>query len=291
MNRNIRFILIPVLVAAIAVFYFLSTSSTPNTAETVATNESSTTSVRTESTTHGQEENEDEDDPIRVGMSGGYRPYTYVDDNGDLTGFDVEVWTHIGQRIGRDVEFVTSDFSGLFGMLDAGQLTTIANQITVTESRLEKYIFSDPYVYYGAQLAVQEGNKEIYDLETLKGKTIGVDLGTNYEEMVRNFDRENEIEIITYDSGSGALQDVAIGRIDAYLNDRLAIQTTIIESGLPLSLAGEPLETLHNAFPFVISEENQDLIVEVNQVIEDLNNDGTLAAISLKYFPVDITKE
>ena len=228
---------------------------------------------------------------IKVGMSGGYKPYTYLDDQGELTGFDVDVWKAIGNKLGLEVTFVTSDFSGLFGMLDAGQLTTIANQITVTDSRLEKYLFSDPYVYYGAQLAVSDGVTDIRDLETLKGKTLGVDLGTNYEEMVRLFDTDNQINIVTYDSGSGALQDVAIGRIDAYLNDKLALLTTINESGLPVVLAGEPLETLFNAFPFVVSEENEILVGQVNEAIQALQEDGTLEALSLKYFPIDITKE
>lgn len=228
---------------------------------------------------------------IKVGMSGGYKPYTYVDENGDLTGFDVDVWTEIGQRLNVNVEFVTSDFSGLFGMLDAGQLTTISNQITVTDSRLEKYLFSDPYVYYGTILAVHEDTRTIDGLASLKGKKVGVDLGTNYEASLRAYDTDNEIEIITYDSGSGALQDVAIGRIDAYLQDKLVLLTSINEAGFPLKLAGEPIETLYNAFPFVTNEDNAALILEVNSAIADLYEDGSFEAISLKYFPVDITKE
>ena len=229
--------------------------------------------------------------PIKVGMSGGYKPYTYLNDDGELTGFDVDVWKEIGKRVDREVQFVTSDFSGLFGMLDVGQITTIANQITVTDARLEKYDFTVPYVYYGAQLLTHEDNMEIVDLETLKGKKVGVSLGSNYEEMVREFDVNGEIEVVTYDSGSGSTQDVAIGRIDAVFNDKLALLTTIKESGLPLKLSGEPIKDLQNAFPFVRNEENAALIKEVDAAIQGMYDDGTIEAISLKYFEIDITKK
>ncbi len=228
---------------------------------------------------------------VIIGMSGGYKPYTFVDESGQLTGFDVDVWKEIGQRLDISVAFETSDFSGLFGKLDTKQITTIANQITVTPERQEKYLFSDPYVYYGAQLVVHKDNDDIVDLETLKGKKVGVALGSNYESMIRDFDINNEIEIITYEDYQGSLQDVSLGRIDAVLNDRLAGLDAINESGFDIKFGGEPVEELYNAFPFVDSEENEAFISEVNEVIGQIYADGTLEAISVKWFNVDISKK
>lgn len=230
------------------------------------------------------------EDKLIIGMSGGYKPYTFIDEKGELTGFDVEVWNEIGKRINRDVEFETSEFSGLFGMLDTGKITTIANQITVTEQRQEKYDFSKPYVFYGAQLVVASDNDEIVDLQSLKGKKVGVSLGSNYEQMINDFDVNNEIEVITYESYLGSLQDVAVGRIDAVLNDRLAGMTMIKESGLAIKFGGEPVEMLFNAFPFVKSEENVALLLEVDTAIEAMRADGTLENISKKWFDVNITE-
>ncbi len=288
-----KIILGVIAIIAIATIAIVNTSNNEESIEASAVSDQTQTDdvANTDSSEPKAEEAIVTANPIKVGMSGGYLPYTYIDDDGELTGFDVDIWLEIGNRIGRDIEFVTSDFSGLFGMLDAGQITTIANQITVTESRLEKYIFSDPYVYYGAQLVVKEGVTDITDLESLKGKKVGVDLGTNYEEIIRNFDTEGAIEIITYSSGSSTLQDVSIGRIDAYINDKLALLTSIKESGLPVVLAGEPVETLFNAFPFAINDDNKALIEEVNTALDDMRNDGTLETISLKYFTIDISEE
>lgn len=233
--------------------------------------------------------NQEEDDLI-IGMSGGYKPYTFIDEEGNLTGFDVEVWKEIGVRMDKSIGFQTSEFSGLFGMLDTGKITTIANQITVTDQRQEKYDFSSPYVFYGAQLIVASDDEIITDLESLKGKKVGVSLGSNYEQIIRDFDTTNEIEVITYESYLGSLQDVAVGRIDAVLNDRLAGLGMINESGLDIKFGGEPVEMLYNAFPFVKSEENSKLLVEVNMAIEEMRVDGTLEEISKKWFDVNITE-
>lgn len=232
-----------------------------------------------------------EEKVIKVGMSGGYKPYTYIDENSELTGFDVDVWKEIGSRIGYEIEFQTADFSGLFGLLDSDKINTIANQITVTDERTQKYDFTDPYVHYGAQLVVKGDNNDINSLESLKGKRVGVSLGSNYEKMIKDYDVNSEIEVVTYESFQGSLQDVSIGRIDAVLNDKLASLIAIEESGLDIKFGGEPVERLQNAFPFIKNDENKSLIADINLAIEDMYNDGTMKEISLKYFPVDITVE
>lgn len=229
-------------------------------------------------------------DTLVIGMSGGYKPYTFTDETGNLVGFEVDTWYEIAKRIDKKVTFLTADFSGLFGFLDSGKVTTISNQITVNEKRLEKYDFSAPYVYYGAQLVVKDDNATIVDLSSLKGKKVGVSLGSNYEEMINTFDVNGEIEVITYESFQGSLQDVSLGRIDAVLNDKLASLTAITETGLSLKLAGEPVEMLFNAFPFVKGD-NEHLIQEVNAAIDAMYADGTFEAISLKWFPVNITEK
>lgn len=230
------------------------------------------------------------EDAIIIGMSGGYKPYTFTDEAGELVGFEVDTWHEIGQRINREIAFQTADFSGLFGMLDSGKIDTISNQITVNEKRLEKYEFSLPYVYYGAQLVTKTDNDSIVDLKSLIGKKVGVSLGSNYEEMIKTYDVDHAIEVITYESYQGSLQDVALGRIDAVLNDRLAGLTAIHESGLDLMLAGEPIEMMFNAFPYTTDQEPE-LILAINEAIEAMHADGTFEEISLKWFPVNITEK
>jgi len=224
---------------------------------------------------------------VKVGMSGRYFPFTFSKMD-KLQGFEVDIWDEIARRTDYKVEYVTSSFSGLFGMLEAGHIDTISNQITMTEARLAKYAFTTPYVIDGVQVTVRKGRDDIQGIEDLKGKKVAVNLGSNFEEILRKFDTKNEINIVTYDSGLE--QDVALGRMDAYIMDRVSSLQLIEKSGLPLQLAGQPFEKIENAMPFLNKPSQLALRDQVNKTLAAMRADGKLAEISNKWFGSDITK-
>ncbi|KMV29321.1 amino acid ABC transporter substrate-binding protein [Photobacterium swingsii] len=224
---------------------------------------------------------------VKVGMSGRYFPFTFVKQD-QLQGFEVDLWNEIAKRNDYKVEFVTANFSGLFGLLETGRIDTISNQITITPERVSKYAFSDAYVIDGAQLVVRKGNDSIKSTEDLAGKKVGVNLGSNYEQLLRKLTNASEIEIKTYDTGIE--HDVALGRTDAFVMDRLSSLELIKKANLPLQLAGQPFEKIENAWPFVKSEKGQALRDQVNAALSAMREDGTLAKISIKWFDADITQ-
>ncbi|MEJ2766805.1 amino acid ABC transporter substrate-binding protein [Photobacterium sp. MCCC 1A19761] len=224
---------------------------------------------------------------VKVGMSGRYFPFTFVKQD-QLQGFEVDLWNEIGKRNDYQVEFVTANFSGLFGLLETGRIDTISNQITITEARLAKYLFADPYVIDGAQLVVRKGNDSIHSTADLDGKTVGVNLGSNYEQLLRELDKDGKINIKTYETGIE--HDVALGRTDAFVMDRLSSVELIKKANLPLQLAGEPFERIENAWPFLKTEKGEKLRNEVNQALKAMREDGTLTEISRKWFDADITR-
>ena len=225
---------------------------------------------------------------VKVGMSGRYFPFTFVKLD-KLQGFEVDLWDEIGRRNDYNVEYVTASFSGLFGLLETGRIDTISNQITITDVRKAKYLFADPYVVDGAQIAVRKGRDDIQGIEDLEGKTVAVNLGSNFEQLLRDYDKDNKINIKTYDTAIE--HDVALGRADAFVMDRLSVLEVIKKTGLPLQLAGQPFETIENAWPFVKNEKGTKLQAEVNKALIDMRADGTLEKISLKWFDADITKK
>lgn len=224
---------------------------------------------------------------VKVGMSGRYFPFTFVKQD-ELQGFEVDLWNEIGKRNNYEVEFVTANFSGLFGLLETGRIDTISNQITITPERSAKYLFTAPYVVDGAQLVVKKGNSEIRGLEDLDGKTVGVNLGSNYEQLLRDLDTNGTIKIKTYDTGIE--HDVALGRTDAFVMDRLSTMQLIQKANLPLEPVGEPFERIENAWPFVDNERGTQLRDAVNRALEAMRADGTLEEIAVKWFDADITK-
>jgi putative amino-acid transport system substrate-binding protein len=228
-----------------------------------------------------------QDGPLRVGMSGQYFPFTFVEQD-ELKGFDVDVMNAIGEEMGRDIKYETANFSGLFGMLESGRIDTVANQITITEERQKAYVFSEPYVYDGAQVVTKKGNTEIQSVEDLKGKTVAVNLGSNFEALLRELPYADQIDIKTYESNLE--RDTALGRVDAFVMDRVSASQIIKEKPLPLELAGPTFSQITNAYPFRDTEAGRALRDEVNKTLAALRDDGTLASISEKWFGTDITR-
>jgi putative amino-acid transport system substrate-binding protein len=223
---------------------------------------------------------------LRVGMSGGYFPFTFVRQD-ELQGFEVDVMEALGEELGLEIEFETMSFSGLIGALEAGRIDTIANQITITPEREAAFAFTQPYVIDGAQVVVKAGNDEIGGVEDLKGRTVAVNLGSNFEQLLRDLPYAEEIDIRTYESNIE--QDTALGRVDAFVMDRVSSAQVIKESPLPLALAGAPFSEIRNALPFRDTEEGRALRDRVDAALTTLKEEGKLTEISQKWFDSDIT--
>ena len=219
-------------------------------------------------------------------MSGGYFPFTFVRQD-QLQGFEVDFMNAIAEETGDEVAFETMSFSGLIGALEAGRIDTVANQITITPEREAKFVFSQPYVFDGAQVVVREGNEEIAGVEDLRGKSVAVNLGSNFEELLRELPFADEIDIRTYESNIE--QDTALGRVDAFVMDRVSTAQVIAELPLPLALAGPPFSEIRNALPFRNDEAGRALRDRVDAAITTLKENGTLAEISQKWLGADVT--
>jgi putative amino-acid transport system substrate-binding protein len=223
---------------------------------------------------------------IRVGMSGGYFPFTFVERD-ELKGFEVDVMNAIGEELGAEIEFNTMSFSGLIGALQAGRIDTVANQITITPEREAQFAFSTPYVYDGAQVVTREGNDDVTGVESLRGRSVAVNLGSNFEDLLQSLPYADEIDIRTYESN--VEQDTALGRVDAFVMDRVSASQVIAERGLPLQLAGPPFSTIENALPFRDDEAGRALRDRVNEALDTLRENGTLAEISERWLGADVT--
>ncbi|UKS28862.1 amino acid ABC transporter substrate-binding protein [Paenibacillus sp. HWE-109] len=227
---------------------------------------------------------------LSIGTTAGFYPYVFQNsETNKLEGYEVDVWTEIGKKIKYEIKWQTSEFSGLFGLLDTGKINTIANSISVTDERKKKYLFDDPYVYSGAQLVVKKGNDGIQSLENLKGKKVAIQSGTNFINFVKDFDKKGEITVVNYETAEAGFNDVALSRVDATFSTKASALATIKKTGLPLQLAGQQFNVLPAANPFVTNDENKQLVEQVNKAFQELRKDGTLGNLSKKWFTEDLT--
>ncbi|MFC6666073.1 transporter substrate-binding domain-containing protein [Deinococcus radiopugnans] len=174
---------------------------------------------------------------LKIAVEGTYAPFTFKDDKGNLTGFDVDVARALAARLGLKPEFVLTEWSGILAGLQAGKYDVIINQVGITAERQKSIGFSDAYVYSRPQIAVHSTKGQDYKtLADLKGKRVGVGLGTVFEKDLRD---AGGITVVTYPGTPEYLADLASGRLDAIYNDRLLIGYLAKSQGLPIKGVGD----------------------------------------------------
>ncbi|GAA5786945.1 cysteine ABC transporter [Chitiniphilus shinanonensis] len=223
---------------------------------------------------------------LNVALEGTYPPFNFKDKQGQLTGFEVELARALAQKLGVKAQFTTGEWSGLLAGLQAGKFDVVINQVGDSAKRREVFDFSIPYTYSSAQLIVRRDEKRVFkSLDDLKGKKLGLGLGTNYAEFAKSVPG---IDVKTYPGAPEYLQDLAQGRLDAALNDSLMIPFAIKESKLPVK-AGAPVgEVVTSAIPF--AKGNPKFKAAIDQALKALIADGSFRKLSLKWFGTDVSK-
>ncbi|GAC1029732.1 cystine ABC transporter substrate-binding protein [Pseudomonas sp. No.21] len=224
---------------------------------------------------------------VKVGLEGTYPPFNFQDENGKLTGFEVEFAEALAKELGVKAEFQPSKWDGILAALESKRLDLVINQVTISEERKKKYDFSTPYTVSGIQALVRKGNEDsIKSAADLAGKKVGVGLGTNYEQWLK--ENAPKADIRTYDDDPTKFQDLNVGRIDAILVDRLAAFEMIEKTGGRLAVAGEPFSRQESGI--ALRKGDPELLAAIDKAIAKLKADGTLKAISEKWFKADVTQ-
>ncbi|MCG1054819.1 cystine ABC transporter substrate-binding protein [Mycetohabitans sp. B5] len=223
---------------------------------------------------------------LRIGLEGTYPPFNARDTHGELVGYDVDVAKAIALRLGVKPEFVTTEWSGIIAGLQAGKFDVVVNQVGITPVRQQTLDFSQPYTYSVAQLIQRKNDsRQFKSLDDLKGKKLGVSLGSNYNDMAKSVPG---IGVKTYPGAPEYLRDLAADRIDAALNDRLMLAYLIKTTALPLRPSGTLGQQERVGIPF--KKGNPKFAKAIDDAIAQLKADGTLPKISDKWFGIDVTR-
>lgn len=221
---------------------------------------------------------------LKVATEGTYPPFTFRDEGGELTGFDVDIARALAGRLGLEPEFVLTEWSGILGGLQADKYDVILNQVGITPGRQESIGFSEPYAYSQAQIIVpQEGDFDPQSLADLSGRRVGVGLGSNFEQQLRD---AGGINVVTYPGAPEYLADLAAGRIAAAYNDRLLVGYLIQRDNLPVrgaGVVGDP-EPVGVAF----KKTNTGLGEAIDRALGELRENGEYTEISEKWFGQDV---
>jgi cystine transport system substrate-binding protein len=149
---------------------------------------------------------------LRIGLEGTFPPFDSKAPSGELVGFDVDIAKAVAAKLGVKPEFVTTEWSGIIAGLQAGKFDVIVNQVGITDARKQVLDFSPGYTFSAAQLIQRKDDtRQFKSLDDLKGKKLGVGLGTNYMDMAKSVPG---IDVKTYPGAPEYLADLAAGRLD-----------------------------------------------------------------------------
>ena len=222
-----------------------------------------------------------------VGLEGTYPPFSFQGEDGKLTGFEVDFANALAEHLGVKAKLNPTKWDGMLASLDSKRIDVVINQVTISDERKKKYDFSTPYTVSGIQALVKKGNEgTITKPEDLKGKKVGVGLGTNYEQWLR--DNVQGVDVRTYDDDPTKYQDLRVGRINAILVDRLAALDLVKKTNDTLAVAGAPFSRQEAGV--AVRKGNEDLVEAINKGIAEMQKDGSLAKLSEKWFGADVTK-
>jgi L-cystine transport system substrate-binding protein len=226
-----------------------------------------------------------DDGKLLIGTEGTYAPFTFHDESGDLTGFDVEIATEVAKRLGVEPEFKETQWDAIFAGLDAKRFDMIANQVGIRPDRQEKYAFSDPYITSSAVLIVHKDNNEVKTFEDIKGLNAAQSLTSNYGDMAKKYGAN----LVSVEGFTQSVELLASKRVDVTINDRISfLDYTKQRPEAPIKIAAVSEDA--SASGLMFRKGSDKLVAEVNKALTGMVEDGTYKKISEKWFGEDVLK-
>ncbi|KAB2332848.1 amino acid ABC transporter substrate-binding protein [Bacillus mesophilum] len=242
--------------------------------------------------TGGADENTNEEDllakvkeegELLIGTEGTYPPFTFHDDSGELTGFDVEVAKEVAERLGVEPVFMETQWDAMFAGLDSKRFDMIANQVGIRPDRQEKYDFSEHYITSSGVLITHNDNDTIKDFEHIEGLKAAQSMTSNYADIAREYGAE----IVGVEGFNQAIELINSQRADVTINDNLSfLDFKKQKPDAPVKMVATMDDASQSGFMF--RKGNEPFIEEVNKALEEMIEDGTYLEISEKWFGEDV---
>ncbi|WP_054023213.1 transporter substrate-binding domain-containing protein [Bacillus sp. FJAT-28004] len=232
---------------------------------------------------------------IVVGTGTQFPQVCFIDENGKLTGFDVELVREIDKRL-ADYEFdiQTLEFTNLLLSLETKKIDMIAHEMEQNPERVQKYLFNkEPYAHWRNKIIVDKDNESVQTLADLKGKKVLTTATSAAATILENYNKENgnALELVYQNGGANDnVTQVTSGRVDAFLAADFTL--SLVDPKKELKAVGPALSEADILFMFRKDDpEQQKLSDAVDEVIKELKSDGTLAKLSSEWLGDDFTSK
>lgn len=219
---------------------------------------------------------------LRIGVDASYPPFEDVTPEGELVGFDIDLANEIGRRMGIDIQFVNMGYDGLFDAALVGEVDVLVSALVAGPEQLGRVEYTTPYFNAGDVLVVPLGSS-IEDMGDLEGQTLAVEYGSGGDIEARAWERRLATLAITrHDDPNAAVEAVINGEADAALIDGVSGRLAV-GAHHELRLGNHVTEYL---FAAAVAPDSNELHREIDTVIWEIIQDGTLTEITQRWFGV-----
>ena len=231
---------------------------------------------------------------VRIGTEGAYPPFNYIDENGDLVGFDVDIANALCESAQFECEFVIQDWDGIIPGLIAEKYDAIIASMSITEERKQVVDFTNRYSRSPARFLRKKGSGIVVteDGAGMEGLRIGVQSSTNHENFVQD-NYGHVAEIVSYGSQEDANLDMIAGRLDLLLANSISLSESLLKTD-----DGAEFEFVGPAFSdprwygegagIAVRKGQDELVKAFNEAIAEIRGNGTYQRINEKWFDVDV---
>jgi lysine-arginine-ornithine-binding protein len=208
-----------------------------------------------------------------------YPPFESVDKDGKIIGFDVDLGNEVAQRLGLKAQFVNTAWDGIFMGLNAKKYDVIISSVSITPKREEAYDFSIPYKDSYQILVVKKDEKDIKAKEDIKGKKVGVQIGTTSEKEAKSVAGVGEVK--SYNTFVEPFMELAFGRVEAVIVNGAVANTFIQRYPDKFKITGEPF--LYNKQGIVIRKGEKEIKEAIDRVLKQMTDEGWITKLREKY--------
>ena len=222
-----------------------------------------------------------------VGFDQEFPPMGFIGDDGDYTGFDLDLAKEVAKRLGMEYQAQPIAWDSKDMELESGNINCIWNGFTMT-GREDDYTWSEPYME-NAQVFVVKKDFGIASQADLADKIVEVQMDSSGQKAL---EADPELtgtfgQLITTPDYNTAFMDLEQGAVDAICMDEIVAAYQIKERDADMTILPDKLSAEQYAVGF--KKGNTELCDQVNKTLEEMAADGTLAKISEKWFNEDIT--
>ena len=218
---------------------------------------------------------------IVVGTNAEFMPFEFTDDDNNIIGFDIDIINAVAKAEGMTVRMHHQSFDTLIEGLESDRLDAVISGMTITEARKEKVDFTEPYYNAAQVIVVREDAAGFTKIEELKGKRVGVQLGTTGALMAEEALGENNANLKQLRKYNMVFTELKLKRIDAIVVD-LPVARAYLKNVDGLKISSPPMS--EEQYGIVVKKGKKELLDKLNSGLEKIRASGEYDELMQKWF-------